>query len=46
MYINRRNWKKWIAIYGAIAVVVYGVIYLLFFSGLFSGGGGASPYGY
>ena len=46
MYINRRNWKKWIAIYGAIAVVVYGVIYLLFFSGLFSGGGGASPYSY
>ncbi len=45
MYLNRRNWKKGIAIYGAIAVVVYGLIYLLFFSGLFSGGG-ASPYGY
>jgi hypothetical protein len=45
MYINRRNWYKWVAIYGAIAVVVYGAIYLLFFSGLF-GGNGASPYGY
>jgi hypothetical protein len=46
MYMNRRNWKKYIAIYGAIALVVYGAIYLIFFSGLFSGGGGASPYGY
>ena len=47
MYTGKRNWKKLIAIYAAVAVVVYGVIYLLFFSGLFSGGGGggASPYG-
>jgi hypothetical protein len=45
VYNIRRNWKKYVAIYGGIAVVVYGVIYLLFFSGLF-GGGGSSPSGY
>jgi hypothetical protein len=47
MYTNRRNWKKLIAIYAAVAVVLYGAIYLIFFSGLFSGGGGGSaPLGY
>jgi hypothetical protein len=46
MYINRRNWIKYIAIYGAIALVVYGAIYLLFFSGLFGSHGGSSPYSY
>ncbi len=46
MYINRRNWLKWIAVYGAIALVLYGAIYVVFFSGLFSGQGGPSPVGY
>jgi hypothetical protein len=48
MYTHRRNWKKLIAIYAVIAVVLYGAIYLLFFSGLFSGGGGggSSPISY
>lgn len=45
MYNIRRNWKKYALIYGGIAVVAYGAIYLLFFSGLF-GAGGSSPYGY
>ena len=46
MYNIRRNWKKYAVIYGAIAVVAYGAIYLLFFSGLLNGSGGSSPYGY
>jgi hypothetical protein len=46
MYKIRRNWRKYLVVYGVIAVVVYGAIYLLFFSGLVGGGGGSSPYGY
>jgi hypothetical protein len=34
-----RNWKKWLAIYAAVAVVVYFIVYLVFFTG---GGGGAT----
>jgi hypothetical protein len=33
-----RNWKKWLAIYAAVGVVVYLIVYLVFFA---SGGGGA-----
>ena len=33
-----RNWKKWLAIYAAVGVVVYLIVYLVFFS---NGGGGA-----
>lgn len=39
MYNIRRNWKKLAAVYGVIALVAYGAIYLLFFSGLLGGGG-------
>lgn len=37
-----RNWKKWILIYLAVAVVVYLIVYFVFFhsSGGGSGGGG------
>ena len=34
----RRKWKKWLAIYLAVAVVVYLIVFLVFFS---HGGGGA-----
>jgi hypothetical protein len=34
-----RNWKKWVVIYLAAAVVVYGLIYLILQSGDGSGGG-------
>ena len=33
-----RNWKKWLLIYVAAAIVIYGVIYLVLQAG--SGGGG------
>jgi hypothetical protein len=46
MYNIRRNWKKYLVIYGAVAVVAYGAIYLLFFAGLFNSGGGSPPVGY
>ena len=36
----RKNWGKWILIYLAIAAVVYGVVYLVFFTGGNGGGGG------
>ena len=37
-----RNWKKWLAIYAAVGVVVYLIVYLVFFAngGGASGGGG------
>jgi hypothetical protein len=38
----RRKWKKWLAIYLAVAAVVYLIVFLVFFS---HGGGGAG-YGY
>jgi hypothetical protein len=34
-----RNWKKWLAIYAAVAVVLYLIVDLVFFTG---GGGGAA----
>jgi hypothetical protein len=34
-----RNWKKWLAIYAAVGVVVYLIVYLVFFAN--GGGGGA-----
>lgn len=37
-----RNWKKWLVIYLAAAVVVYGLIYLILQSG---GGPGGGLYG-
>jgi hypothetical protein len=46
MYANKRNWRKLILIYGVVAIVLYGGIYLLFFSGLFGGGHSATPLGY
>jgi hypothetical protein len=36
----RRSWKKWAAIYVAVAAVIYLVVYLMFFTG----GGGGSGY--
>jgi hypothetical protein len=35
----RRNWKKWVGIYLAVAVVVYLVVYLAISSHGGSGGG-------
>jgi hypothetical protein len=38
-----RNWKKWLAIYAAVGIVVYLVVYLVFFTsggGAGAGGGG------
>ena len=35
----RRSWKKWLAIYLAAGVVIYGLIYLILKSGGSSGGG-------
>jgi hypothetical protein len=37
------NWKKWIAIYLAVAAVVYVIVYFVFFhsSGGYGGGGGS-----
>jgi hypothetical protein len=37
---GRRNWKKLVAIYLAVAAVVYLIVYLVFFTGGGSGGGG------
>jgi hypothetical protein len=34
-----RNWKRWLWIYLAAAVVIYGVIYLILQSGGGAGGG-------
>jgi hypothetical protein len=36
-----RSWKKWLAIYAAVGVVVYLIVYLLFFA---HGGGGGGLY--
>lgn len=38
----RRKWKKWLAIYLAVAVVAYLIVYLAFFS--HGGGGGGLGY--
>jgi hypothetical protein len=35
-----RKWKKWLAIYVAVGLVAYLVVYLLFFANGGSGGGG------
>jgi hypothetical protein len=35
----RKHWKRWVLIYLGIAVVLYGVVYLLLQSGGGSGGG-------
>ena len=40
----RRKWKKWLADYLAIAVVVYLIVFLVFFR--HGGGGGGGGYGY
>jgi hypothetical protein len=40
----RRSWKKWAAIYVAVAAVAYFVVYLLFLSGGGGGGGGGFHY--
>jgi hypothetical protein len=34
-----RNWKKWLAIYAVVGVLLYLIVYLAFFAG---SGGGAS----
>jgi hypothetical protein len=41
-----RNWKRWLAIYAAVGVVVYLVVYLVFFyhSGGGAAGGGGGLY--
>jgi hypothetical protein len=36
----RSKWKRWLAIYIAVGVVVYLAVYLLFFTHGGSGGGG------
>ena len=38
----RRKWKKWLAIYLAIAAVVYLLVFLV----VFNHGGGGGGYGY
>ena len=38
----RRKWKKWLAIYLAVAAVVYQIVFLVFFS--HGGGGGGLGY--
>jgi hypothetical protein len=38
----RRNWKKWLAIYLAVGVVIYLIVFLVFFS--HGGGGGGLGY--
>jgi hypothetical protein len=38
----RRKWKKWLAIYLAVAAVVYLIVFLVFFS--HGGGGGGLGY--
>ncbi len=35
-----RKWKKWLAIYAAVGVVVYLIVYLVFFANGGGGGGG------
>jgi preprotein translocase subunit SecG len=35
-----RSWKRWLLIYLAVAVVIYGLVYLIQQSGGGSGGGG------
>lgn len=40
-----RKWKKWVAIYLAIAVVVYLIAFLVFFNHG-GGGGGGGGFGY
>jgi hypothetical protein len=37
-----RNWKRWLAIYAVVGVVVYLIVYFLVF---YSGGGGAGTGG-
>jgi hypothetical protein len=39
----RRKWKKWLAIYLAVAVIAYLIVFLVFFR---HGGGGGSGIGY
>ncbi|HEY7431280.1 MAG TPA: hypothetical protein VH641_11160 [Streptosporangiaceae bacterium] len=39
----RRKWKKWLAIYLAVAAVVYLIVFLVFFN---HGGGGGGGIGY
>jgi hypothetical protein len=38
-----RKWKKWLAIYAAVGVVVYLIVYFVFFS---SGGGAGTGGGF
>jgi hypothetical protein len=40
--VYRRKWKKWLAIYLAVAAVVYLAVFLVFFSH----GGGGGGFGY
>jgi hypothetical protein len=35
-----RSWKRWVLIYLAVSVVIYGLVYLILRSGGGSGGGG------
>jgi hypothetical protein len=39
-----RRWPKYVLIYLVVAAVLYGLIYLIFFSDAFTGGGGGSLY--
>jgi hypothetical protein len=39
---HRRKWKKWLAIYLAVATVVYLIVFLVFFNH----GGGGGGFGY
>ena len=40
----RSKWKKYVLIYLLVGAVLYGLIYLVFFSGAFAGGGGGGIY--
>jgi hypothetical protein len=39
-----RKWKKWLAIYAAVGVVAYLIVYLVFFTGGGAAGGGGGLY--
>jgi hypothetical protein len=40
----RSRWKKYVLIYLLVGAVVYGLIYLLFFTDALGGGGGGGLY--
>lgn len=39
-----RNWKKWLAVYAGVGVVVYLIVYLVFFANAGGAGAGGGLY--